>query len=52
VSVDGTVRVKDCSLRDDHRGQPHRARDGAEWEVGVGDYVPAPDEIGRRVTAA
>ena len=51
VRIDGAVTVKDCSLRDFHTG-PHRARDGAEWEIGVDDYVPAPDEVGRSVTRA
>lgn len=51
VRIDGKVTVKDCSLRDFHNG-PHRARDGAEWDAGIDDYAPAPDEVGRRVTGA
>lgn len=51
LRVDGSVSVKDCSLRDFHDG-PHRARDGAEWGVGVDDYVPSPDEVGCRITRA
>lgn len=51
VRVDGRVTVKDCSLRDFHDG-PHRARDGAEWDVGIDDYAPSPDEVGRSVTEA
>jgi hypothetical protein len=51
VRIDGRVTAKDCSLRDFHDG-PHRARDGGEWEIGVDDYVPAPDEVGSRVTQA
>lgn len=51
IRIDGRVAVKDCSLRDFHGGT-HRARDGSEWEIGVDDYVPAPDELGRRITKA
>ena len=51
VRIDGAVTVKDCSLRDFHDG-PHRARDGAEWDVGVDDYVPSPHEAGSRITKA
>lgn len=51
VRIDGVVTVKDCSLRDLHDG-PHRARDGAEWEIGGDDYVPAPAEVGRHITKA
>ena len=46
-----SARQPKPSLRDLHDG-PHRARDGAEWETGVDDYVPAPDEVGSRVTEA
>lgn len=31
-----------CELRDGHRG-PHRAADGATWQSGPEDFVPAPD---------
>lgn len=51
VRVDGEVKVKDCSEDRRHDG-PHRARDGAEWEVGVDDYVPSPAEVGSRITKA
>ncbi len=51
IRIDGRVAVKNCSQRDFHRN-PHRARDGSEWEIGVDDYVPAPDELGRRITKA
>ena len=51
VRIDGAVTVKDCSLRDFHKGA-HRARDGAGWDFGVGDYVPVPDEVGRSITKA
>jgi hypothetical protein len=51
LRIDGRVTVKDCSLRDFHDG-PHRARDAAEWDIGVDDYVPSPDEVGRRITKA
>jgi hypothetical protein len=51
VTVDGDTRVKMCSLRFRHGG-PHRAPDGCEWEVGMDDYVPAPSELGRRITKA
>jgi hypothetical protein len=51
VRIDGAVTVKDCSLGDFHDG-PHRARDGAEWDVGVDDYVPSPHEVGSRITKA
>ena len=49
--IDGDVTVKDCSLRDFHDGS-HRARDGAQWDAGVDDYVPSPHEIGSRITKA
>lgn len=51
VRVDGRVTVKDCSRRGYH-DRPHRARDGAEWDIGVEDYVPAPGEEGCRITEA
>ncbi|WP_395695571.1 hypothetical protein [Nocardioides sp.] len=51
VQIDGAVAVKNCRLRDFHDG-PHRAHDGSEWSIGVDDYVPAPDELGRRITKA
>ena len=51
VKVDGDVRVKTCSLTYRHRG-PHRAPDGSEWEIGLDDYVPAPSEVGSRITRA
>lgn len=51
VRVDERVAVKDCCLRDFHDGV-HRARDGAEWDLGVDDYVPAPDEVGHRISRA
>jgi hypothetical protein len=38
-SVDGRAAVKECCLRDDGR---HRTLDGATWEHGVEDCVPAP----------
>jgi hypothetical protein len=41
LRVDGRVVVKDCCLRDFHGGR-HRTLDGATWEHGVEDYVPAP----------
>lgn len=48
VNFDGTVEVQDCSLRGDHRG-PHRTRDGATWDIGFDDFVPAPLDINRRI---
>ncbi len=48
---DGSLTVKECSLRDFHNG-PHRARDWGEWEVGVDDYVPSLGEVGNRITKA
>ena len=51
IRIDGQVVVEDCSLRDFHTG-PHRTRDGAEWDIGVDDYVPAPEDVGRRITKA
>lgn len=51
IRIDGRVTVKDCSLADHHVG-PHRARDGAEWGIGVDDYVPASDELGHDITRA
>ncbi len=41
--------VEDCSLRDFHQG-PHRTRDGAEWDIGVDDYVPSPEDVGSHIT--
>ena len=51
VRVEDNVTVKVCSLRDFHDG-PHRAPDGAEWDIGIDDYVPSPDEVGLRITKA
>lgn len=51
VRVNSSVRVKSCRLRD-HQTGPHRADDGSEWQTGVDDYVPAPDEVGSRITPA
>jgi hypothetical protein len=49
VKIDENVTVKTCYLRYRHPG-PHRAPDKSEWEIGSNDYVPAPDEIGSRIT--
>lgn len=51
LRIDGKLAVKDCRLRDSHDG-PHRASDGAEWMVGVDDYVPASHELDSRITEA
>lgn len=51
IRVDGQVVVEDCSLRDFHAG-PHRTRDGAKWHIGVDDYAPEPEDVGRRITKA
>lgn len=51
ISIDGQVVVDYCSLRDVHQG-PHRTHDGAEWDVGLDDYVPAPKDVGRRIAKA
>lgn len=51
LRIDGGVEVQDCSMRDFHRG-PHRTRDGATWEIGFDDYVPAPLDANRRITKA
>lgn len=48
VNIDGAVEVQNCSLRGDHRG-PHRTRDGATWDIGFDDFVPAPLDINRRI---
>jgi hypothetical protein len=49
VRIDGNVEVQDCSLRSDHRG-PHRTRDGATWDTGFDDFVPAPLDANRRIS--
>ena len=41
LRVDGRVIVEQCRLRDYHSG-PHRTFDGATWDAGAVDYVPAP----------
>lgn len=41
LRVHGRVVVMDCCLRDFHDGR-HRTLDGATWEHGFTDYVPAP----------
>lgn len=51
VRIDGRAEVQDCSLRDFHRGA-HRTRDGATWDIGFDDYVPAPLDANRRITKA
>lgn len=51
LRIEGRVEVQDCSLREFHRG-PHRTRDGATWEIGFDDYVPAPFDANRRITKA
>lgn len=49
VKINGEVEVQDCFLRSDHRG-PHRTRDGATWDLGFDDFVPAPLDAGCRIT--
>lgn len=44
LSQTDRVVVEECSLRDYHRG-PHRTYDGATWETGEDDYIPAPDGV-------
>jgi hypothetical protein len=51
VRIDGRIEVQDCSLRDFHNG-PHRTRDGATWDIGFDDFVPAPLDANRRITKA
>lgn len=51
VRIDDAVRHKSCKLRWDHEGA-HRARDGSEWFIGVDDYVPSSDELGRGIAGA
>lgn len=51
LQVDGRTEVHECSLRDFHRGH-HRTRDGATWDVGLDDYVPAPLDANCRITEA
>lgn len=51
LRIDGLVDVQTCRLRDLHSG-PHRTFDGAEWDIGVDDYVPASGDAGRRITEA
>lgn len=43
LSVDGRVTVEECRLRDFHQG-PHRTFDGATWDIGLEDYIPAPED--------
>lgn len=49
VRIDRDIEVQECSLRGDHRG-PHRTRDGATWDLGFDDFVPAPLDAARRIT--
>lgn len=51
LRIEGRVVVETCRLRDFHSG-PHRTSDGAEWSIGVDDYMPASEEVGRRITEA
>jgi hypothetical protein len=51
VKIDGDVAIKTCFQRFRHGG-PHRAPDKSEWDIGLDDYVPAPGEIGSRITKA
>ena len=51
VKIDGQVEVQDCFLRGEHRG-PHRTRDGATWDIGFDDFVPAPLDANRRIAKA
>jgi hypothetical protein len=51
IRIDGQVVVENCYLRDFHQG-PHRTRGGAEWDIGVDDYVAAPEDVGCRITKA
>jgi hypothetical protein len=41
---DRGVTVLECRERYSHRG-PHRTSEGATWESGADDYVPAPDAL-------
>lgn len=51
VKIDGQVEVQDCFLRGEHRG-PHRTRDGATWDIGFDDFVPAPLDASHRIADA
>lgn len=51
VRVDGRIAVQECSLRDFHGGA-HRTRDGATWDVGFDDFVPAPLDANRSISKA
>jgi hypothetical protein len=48
VKIDGQVEVQNCFLSGSHRG-PHRTRDGATWDIGYDDFVPAPLDMNRRI---
>lgn len=49
VKIDGQVEVQNCSLSGQHRGL-HRTREGATWDVGFDDFVPAPLDAGCHIT--
>lgn len=51
VKINGEVEVQNCSLRGEHWGL-HRTRDGATWDVGFDDFMPAPLDAGCRITKA
>lgn len=48
VKIDGKVEVQECRLSGQHRGL-HRTRDGATWDVGFDDFVPAPLDAARHI---
>lgn len=51
VKIDGQVEVQDCFLRGEHGG-PHRTRDGATWDIGFDDFVPASLDASHRIADA
>lgn len=51
VKINGQVEVQNCKLSGQHRGL-HRTRDGATWDIGFDDFVPAPLDAGCRITKA
>lgn len=52
LKIDGRVVVEDCRrLGDCHRG-PHTTFDGATWDIGLDDYVPATPIEPHRITEA
>jgi hypothetical protein len=51
VKINGQVETQNCKLTGHHRGV-HRTRDGATWNIGFDDFVPAPLDAGCRIAEA